>query len=129
MNSYWLNVYKPKGISSAKLVSIIKKVLGKVKIGHSGTLDVEAEGVLPLAIGEATKLVQMLIDAKKTYIFTVKFGKQTDSGDYAGKVIATTDYIPSKESAYAICSKFIGIITQIPLLSLLLKLMEYERTN
>ncbi|WP_395477451.1 tRNA pseudouridine(55) synthase TruB [Rickettsia endosymbiont of Pantilius tunicatus] len=114
MNSYWLNVYKPKGISSAKLVSIIKKVLGKVKIGHSGTLDVEAEGVLPLAIGEATKLVQMLIDAKKTYIFTVKFGKQTDSGDYAGKVIATTDYIPSKESAYAICSKFIGIITQIP---------------
>lgn len=114
MNSYWLNVYKPRGISSAKLVSIIKKVLGKVKIGHSGTLDVEAEGVLPLAIGEATKLVQMLIDAKKTYIFTVKFGKQTDSGDYAGKVIAITDYIPSKEKAYAICSKFIGTITQIP---------------
>lgn len=114
MNSYWLNVYKPRGISSAKLVSIIKKVLGKVKIGHSGTLDVESEGVLPLAIGEATKLVQMLIDAKKTYIFTVKFSKQTDSGDYAGKVIATTDYIPSKENAYAICSKFIGTITQIP---------------
>lgn len=114
MNSYWLNVYKPRGISSAKLVSIIKKVLGKVKIGHSGTLDVEAEGVLPLAIGEATKLVQMLIDAKKTYIFTVKFGKQTDSGDYAGKVIAITDYIPSKANAYAICSKFIGTITQIP---------------
>ncbi|WP_341790936.1 tRNA pseudouridine(55) synthase TruB [Rickettsia endosymbiont of Gonocerus acuteangulatus] len=114
MNSYWLNVYKPKGISSAKLVSIIKKVLGKVKIGHSGTLDVEAEGVLPLAVGEATKLVQILIDAKKTYIFTIKFGKQTDSGDYAGKVITTTDYIPSKENAYAVCSKFIGTITQIP---------------
>ena len=114
MSNYWLNIYKPKGISSAKAVSIVKKVLGKIKIGHSGTLDVEAEGVLPLAIGQATKLVRILIDAKKTYIFTVKFGVQTNSGDYAGKIIATTHYIPSKESAYAICSKFIGNLTQIP---------------
>jgi len=114
MSNYWLNLYKPRGISSAKLVSIIKKILGKVKIGHAGTLDVEAEGVLPLAVGEATKLIQLLIDAKKTYIFTVKFGTQTDSGDYAGTVIATKDYIPSQEEAYAVCSKFIGSITQIP---------------
>jgi len=114
MSSYWLNIYKPRGISSAKVVSIIKKALGKVKIGHAGTLDVEAEGVLPLAVGEATKLVQMLIDAKKAYIFTVKFGTQTNSGDCAGKVIATTDYIPSEESAYAICSKFIGNVKQKP---------------
>ncbi|AFB21097.1 tRNA pseudouridine(55) synthase TruB [Rickettsia canadensis] len=114
MSNYWLNIYKPRGISSAKLVSIVKTILGKVKIGHAGTLDVEAEGVLPLAVGEATKLVQILIDAKKSYIFTVQFGKQTDSGDYAGKVIATKDYIPYKEEAYAVCSKFIGNVTQIP---------------
>jgi len=114
MNSYWLNIYKPRGISSAKLVSIVKKQLGKVKIGHSGTLDVEAEGVLPLAVGEATKLVQLLIDAKKTYIFTVKFGMKTDSGDYAGKVIDITDNIPSEENACAVCSKFIGNIAQTP---------------
>lgn len=114
MNNYWLNIYKPKGISSAKVVSIIKKLLGKVKIGHSGTLDVEAEGVLPLAVGEATKLVRFLIDSKKTYIFKVKFGTRTDSGDYAGKILDTTDYIPSEENVYAICSKFIGNVEQIP---------------
>ncbi|QQV75134.1 tRNA pseudouridine synthase B [Rickettsia tillamookensis] len=114
MNSYWLNIYKPRGISSAKLVSMVKKILGKVKVGYAGTLDVEAEGILPLAVGEATKLIQLLIDARKTYIFTVKFGLQTDSGDYAGKVIATKDYIPSQEEAYTVCSKFIGNVTQIP---------------
>ncbi|HJD56301.1 MAG TPA: tRNA pseudouridine(55) synthase TruB [Rickettsia endosymbiont of Pyrocoelia pectoralis] len=114
MEGYWLNIYKPRGISSAKAVSMVKKILGNVKIGHSGTLDVEAEGVLPLAIGEATKLVQMLIDAKKAYIFTMQFGKQTDSGDYAGTVIATNDHIPSKEDAYSIISKFIGNVTQTP---------------
>ncbi|WP_347938813.1 tRNA pseudouridine(55) synthase TruB [Rickettsia oklahomensis] len=114
MGNYWLNFYKPRGISSSKLVGIIKKILGKVKVGHAGTLDVEAEGILPLAVGEATKLVQILIHARKTYIFTVQFGKQTDSGDYAGKVIATQDYVPSKDAAYNVCSKFIGNVTQIP---------------
>ncbi|MCX4079701.1 tRNA pseudouridine(55) synthase TruB [Rickettsia rhipicephali] len=114
MSNYWLNIYKPRGISSARLVSIVKKILGKTKIGHAGTLDVEAEGILPLAVGEATKLIHLLIDARKTYIFTVKFGTQTNSGDYAGKVIATKDCIPSQEEAYAVCSKFIGNVTQIP---------------
>ena len=114
MSNYWLNIYKPRGISSAGLVSIVKKILGKTKIGHAGTLDVEAEGILPLAVGEATKLVQLLIDARKNYIFTVKFGTQTDSGDYAGKVVATKNYLPSQEEAYDVCSKFIGNVTQIP---------------
>ncbi|BDU60634.1 hypothetical protein FLA4_10440 [Candidatus Rickettsia kotlanii] len=114
MSNYWLNFYKPKGISSAQLVSIVKKILGKTKIGHAGTLDVEAEGILPLAVGEATKLIHLLIDARKTYIFTVKFGTQTNSGDYTGKVIATKDCIPSQEEAYAVCSKFIGNVIQIP---------------
>lgn len=114
MSNYWLNFYKPKGISSAKLVNIVKKIIGKTKIGHAGTLDVEAEGILPLAVGEATKLIQLLIDAKKTYIFSVKFGAQTDNGDYTGKVIASKNYIPSQEEAYAVCSKFIGNIKQIP---------------
>ncbi len=101
MSNYWLNIYKPRGISSAQLVSIVKKILGKTKIGHAGTLDVEAEGILPFAVGEATKLIHLLIDARKTYIFTVKFGMQTNSGDCAGKVIATKDCIPSQEEAYA----------------------------
>lgn len=113
-SNYWLNFYKPKGISSAKLVAIVKKNLLGAKVGHCGTLDVEAEGVLPLAIGEATKLVRMLFDAKKTYIFTIQFGSQTDTADAAGKVMAITNNIPTKEQCYAICNSFVGIIQQRP---------------
>ena len=81
MKNGWLNLYKPVGISSAAAVAIVKRTFGKaVKVGHTGTLDVEAEGVLPIAVGEATKLVQFLMDARKTYRFTVKFGATTDTG-------------------------------------------------
>ncbi|MFU7502681.1 MAG: tRNA pseudouridine(55) synthase TruB [Candidatus Tisiphia sp.] len=114
LNNCWLNIYKPKGISSAKLVSIIKKNLLGAKVGHYGTLDVEAEGVLPLAIGEATKLVRVLVDAKKTYIFTVQFGRQTDTADESGKLIGVTDYIPNENDCHNICKKFIGTIKQCP---------------
>lgn len=110
----WLNIYKPRGISSARAVAIVKRILGHPKTGHTGTLDLEAEGVLPLAIGEATKLVKFLMDAKKTYIFNIKFGAQTDTGDSAGKIIASTDILPSKEDCKNICEKFIGTITQTP---------------
>ena len=110
----WLNIYKPVGISSAGLVGRVKKILGRVKIGHTGTLDVEAEGVLPLAIGEATKLVQFLIEAKKSYRFKVQFGACTDTGDRAGKILRTTEHIPTKQETIDICEKFIGIISQIP---------------
>lgn len=114
LNNCWLNIYKPKGISSAKLVSIIKKNLLGAKVGHCGTLDVEAEGVLPLAIGEATKLVRVLVDTKKTYIFTVQFGRQTDTADASGKIIKVTDNIPTSIDCHNICKKFIGTIKQRP---------------
>ena len=110
----WLNIYKPKAISSAKVVSIVKKIYKDRKIGHAGTLDVEAEGILPIAVGEATKLMQFLVDAHKEYIFTIKFGAKTDSADYTGKIIATTAHIPNKEECDNISSRFIGIIEQIP---------------
>lgn len=111
----WLNLYKPVGISSAGLVGKVKKLYNKgTKVGHTGTLDLEAEGVLPIAIGEATKLVQFLMDARKTYRFTVKFGATTDTGDKAGKILDTCDKIPSYKECLDGCSKFIGIITQVP---------------
>ncbi|NRB11019.1 MAG: tRNA pseudouridine(55) synthase TruB [Rickettsiaceae bacterium] len=110
----WLNIYKPRGISSAKAVSFVKRVFRGNKIGHTGTLDVEAEGVLPIAIGKATKLTSILMDAKKKYVFTVKFGTQTDSGDASGKIIATTNNIPTKGACIAVCDKFIGEIKQVP---------------
>jgi tRNA pseudouridine55 synthase len=110
----WLNLYKPKGISSAKAVALVKKVFPSDKIGHTGTLDLEAEGVLPIAIGQATKLAGILIGATKRYVFTVKFGAKTDTADFAGKVIATTLNIPAKKECLDICSKFIGTISQVP---------------
>ncbi len=111
----WLNFYKPIGISSAKLVFIVKKLLGgTVKVGHAGTLDVEAEGILPLAIGEATKLVKYLVDAVKEYEFEIKFGAQTDTGDASGKVIKITDKLPDREQCINVCSEFIGTINQVP---------------
>jgi tRNA pseudouridine55 synthase len=110
----WINIYKPRGISSARAVSMVKRAFKGDKVGHTGTLDLEAEGVLPMAIGEATKLVSILIDAKKQYAFTVKFGAKTDTADSAGKIIETTKYIPSKEECYQACSKFLGLIEQMP---------------
>ena len=116
MNYYngWLNIYKPKGISSAKVVSIVKNSLRGTKVGHCGTLDVEAEGVLPLAIGEATKLVRILVDSQKQYIFTLQFGKQTDTADASGKIINVTNHFPISTEAHSICKNFIGIQSQRP---------------
>jgi tRNA pseudouridine55 synthase len=114
----WLNIYKPRGVSSAKLVGYIKKILShnstKAKIGHTGTLDPEAEGILPLAIGEATKLTNILIDSKKTYQFKIQFGTKTDSGDIAGNVVEQTAYTPSRSECENVVKKFIGEITQTP---------------
>lgn len=110
----WLNIYKPKGISSAKTVSIIKRLFKGDKIGHAGTLDLEAEGVLPIAVGEATKLICFLINAKKTYIFTIKFGAKTDTADSSGKIISICKHLSSKQECVNICRKFVGEITQVP---------------
>ena len=110
----WLNLYKPRGISSAKAVAIVKNYFRNSRIGHTGTLDLEAEGVLPIAIGQATKLVNILIDSLKEYVFTIQFGAQTDTGDLAGKIIKKTDIIPTERECLDVCHKFIGKIKQIP---------------
>lgn len=110
----WLNLYKPRGISSAKAVAVVKSYFKKSRIGHTGTLDLEAEGVLPIAIGQATKLVNILINSSKEYIFTIQFGAQTDTGDLAGKIIKNTDIIPTEDECLNVCHKFVGIIKQIP---------------
>ena len=110
----WLNLYKPRGISSAKAVAVVKSYFKKSRIGHTGTLDLEAEGVLPIAIGQATKLVSILINSSKEYIFTIQFGPQTDTGDLAGKIIKKTDIIPTEDECLNVCHKFVGIIKQIP---------------
>lgn len=110
----WLNINKPLGISSSKVVSYVKKLLKVTKAGHCGTLDVEAEGVLPVGVGEATKLISLLIDTKKEYIFTIQFGAKTDTADSSGNIIDKSDYMPSYTEVISICKKFVGDIIQTP---------------
>ena len=91
----WIVLDKPVGLGSTQAVSAIKRLLReagkpKVKVGHGGTLDPLASGVLPIALGEATKLAGRMLDATKAYEFTIRFGEQTDTLDTEGEVIATS---------------------------------------
>lgn len=111
----WINVRKCSGASSAKIVAIVKKHFSLKKIGHIGTLDLEAEGVLPLAIGEATKTIQYITNKYKIYRFFIKWGEETDTYDHVGKVIRTSDYRPNEMEIEKIITKyFTGNILQKP---------------
>jgi tRNA pseudouridine55 synthase len=115
----WLILDKPRGLGSTQAVAAVKRVLrkagyGKVKIGHGGTLDPLAEGVLPIALGEATKLAGRMLDASKTYAFTIRFGEETDTLDLEGEVIATSDHRPPLAAVAAVCQHFTGEIDQVP---------------
>ena len=111
----WINLYKHTGISSAKALGIIKRAFRGRRVGHSGTLDLEAEGILPVAIGAATKLIPFLQEKPKTYKFTIQFGARSDTADSYGKIIERTDIVPSSiEQCAAIIPKFLGKITQNP---------------
>ena len=110
----WLVIDKPQGMSSTQVVGKTRYLLQAKKNGHTGTLDPFATGVLPIAFGEATKLVPFVTDGDKEYEFVVKWGEKTDTGDIEGKVIATSDKIPNREEITAALPHFIGKITQIP---------------
>jgi tRNA pseudouridine55 synthase len=115
----WLIIDKPLGLGSTTAVSWVKRALrqggyGKVKVGHGGTLDPLATGVLPIALGEATKLAGRMLDASKIYDFTIGFGTQTDTLDGEGVVIATSDVRPNRAEVEAVLSQFTGPIEQMP---------------
>ncbi len=115
----WLIIDKPVGIGSTQVVGAVKRALreggyAKVKVGHGGTLDPLASGVLPIALGEATKLAGRMLDATKTYYFTIRFGTQTDTLDLEGKVIATSDERPTQSAIMATLTQFRGPISQTP---------------
>jgi tRNA pseudouridine55 synthase len=117
--SGWLILDKPRGLGSTQGVSAVKRVLrangyAKTKVGHGGTLDPLAEGVLPIALGEATKLAGRMLDSDKIYEFTVRFGEQTDTLDTQGAVIATSDARPALAEVEAILPCFTGPIEQVP---------------
>lgn len=112
-----INVYKPKGITSHDVVYKLRKILGIKKIGHTGTLDPDAEGVLPMCIGRATKTADMLTAADKEYMAEVTLGFSTDTQDSSGSVIKSVDmddFIVSSDDIENAVTKYIGDINQLP---------------
>ncbi len=115
----WLILDKPAGIGSTQAVGAVKRALRdgdhpKRRVGHGGTLDPLASGVLPIAIGEATKLAGHMLDADKIYRFAVTFGEETDTLDAEGMVVATSPMRPSAAAIAAILPRFTGEIEQVP---------------
>jgi len=110
----FVNVNKPSGMSSSKVVSIIKKFFHLDKVGHMGTLDPLAEGVLPIAIGKATRMFDYLLEKHKTYVAEFTFGRTTNTLDGDGEVIETSDNIPTTKNIDKILSQFKGKINQLP---------------
>lgn len=115
----WIILDKPLGLGSTQGVSAVKRALreggyGKYKVGHGGTLDPLATGVLPIAVGEATKLAGRMLDSDKVYDFTVKFGIETDTLDLEGQVVAESEVRPSQAEVEAVLPRFTGPIDQVP---------------
>src|SRR6478672_5461687 len=115
----WIILDKPIGLGSTTAVSAVKRILRqagepKTKVGHGGTLDPLASGVLPIALGEATKLCGRMLDATKAYEFTIRFGEETDTLDAEGEVVATSEVRPTIEQVEAVLSRFTGEIEQVP---------------
>ncbi len=110
----FLNVYKPTGMSSAAVVGKIKKQFNLKKVGHMGTLDPLACGILPIAIGKATRMFDYFLNKQKTYVVEAEFGYETSSLDLGTEIINTTNNIPSLEYVKECCKKFVGKIDQIP---------------
>lgn len=110
----WLVIDKPRGMGSTQVVGKTRYLMHANKNGHTGTLDPFATGVLPIAFGEATKLVPFVTDGEKEYEFVVEWGAATDTGDVEGEIIATSDKIPNRTEILAAIPHFIGKIKQIP---------------
>ena len=115
----WIILDKPVGLGSTQAVSKVKRALReagepKTKVGHGGTLDPLASGVLPIAIGEATKLCGRMLDASKSYEFTVHFGEETDTLDREGQVVSTSDVRPTRIQIESVIDLFTGEIEQVP---------------
>ena len=110
----WINLYKPKNITSFKAINSIKKKFSINKIGHAGTLDPMAEGVLPIAIGKATKLIPYISNMNKEYEFIVTWGTQTTTDDAEGKILFESSYLPKRKEIEKKIINYIGFISQIP---------------
>ncbi|HEY3798965.1 MAG TPA: tRNA pseudouridine(55) synthase TruB [Caulobacteraceae bacterium] len=112
--SGWICLDKPAELTSTQAVSRVRRLFNAQKAGHAGTLDPLATGILPIALGEATKTVPFLMDADKTYRFMVEWGRATASFDREGATTATSDVRPSVAAVEAALPAFVGEISQVP---------------
>ena len=112
--SGWVNLDKPHDFGSTQAVGRVRRIFNAQKAGHAGTLDPLATGILPIALGEATKTVSFLMDADKAYRFTIEWGRTTASFDREGATTATSDVRPTPEQVAAVLPEFIGDILQVP---------------
>lgn len=110
----WLIIDKPRNMGSTDVVSITRRIFNAKKNGHTGTLDPFATGVLPIAFGEATKLISLVMDGRKEYEFIIKWGVATSTDDTEGEIVDTQDKIPNLEEIQKVLPMFMGEIKQIP---------------
>ena len=110
----WIVLDKPVGMSSTHAVSVVKRLLQAKRAGHAGTLDPLASGVLPIALGEATKTVSFVMEGRKVYRFTVRWGEERDTDDAEGRITAVSAERPSADTISAALPRFVGQITQVP---------------
>lgn len=112
--SGWVVIDKPSGLTSTQVVGRVRRVFDPVKIGHGGTLDPLATGLLPVAMGEATKTVSYVMGGLKTYRFTLRWGQATATDDAEGEIIEHSDHLPSDREIRAALPRFVGRIEQVP---------------
>ena len=110
----WINLYKPSGISSFSAIYKVKKKFNIKKLGHAGTLDPNAEGILPIAINKTTKLIPFVNSDSKKYSFRIKWREQTSTDDAEGEIINYSNKIPNSEEIIKIIYSFLGHIDQVP---------------
>ncbi len=110
----WIVLDKPVGMTSTHAVAVIKHLLSAKRAGHAGTLDPLASGCLPIALGEATKTVPFVVDSRKTYLFTIRWGEERDTDDAEGRVAATSESRPDAAAIQALLPRFTGTIEQVP---------------
>ena len=110
----WVILDKGVGMTSTHAVAVVKRAFNAKKAGHAGTLDPLASGILPIALGEATKTVPFVMDGRKAYVFTVTWGIETDTDDAEGRPVATSDARPERGAVEAALPNFVGAIEQVP---------------
>ncbi|HSS84075.1 MAG TPA: tRNA pseudouridine(55) synthase TruB, partial [Reyranella sp.] len=110
----WVILDKPVGLGSTPVVSRVRRLFGAQKAGHGGTLDPLASGVLPIALGEATKTVPFVMDGRKEYRFTLRFGQARSTEDAEGEVTATSDLRPTDAEIRRALEAFVGEVEQVP---------------